>query len=246
MDLRLGACLPLVCSTILQPITIIIIIISNILFPAVFQVWASAATSAGRPKFCSLVLYHSHLNEPHVPNPHALPVPDIIIIIITRCSCQEARCVCRQAAVKATKLLPLDVLARSKQDPINDGHGAQYLYRPFPFRGHTILFVLHICLLMSWQKNLSWLQLFGCLSLHQGMPQIADAAFSGFWYRRRLWLIFVPREPSQLCEWAWLFEFHLNQVYGTLCSQGNLIKRFDQDFAALTNVVVTSVQLRIR
>ena len=42
----------------------------------------------------------------------------------------EARCVCRQAAVKAAKILPLDGLARSKQDPINRGHGAQYLYRP--------------------------------------------------------------------------------------------------------------------
>ena len=44
----------------------------------------------------------------------------------------EVRCVCRQAAVKAAKILPLDGLARSKQDPINRGHGAQYLYRPMP------------------------------------------------------------------------------------------------------------------
>ncbi len=44
----------------------------------------------------------------------------------------EERCVCRQAAVKAAKFLPLDGLARSKQDPINRGHGAQYLYRPPP------------------------------------------------------------------------------------------------------------------
>ena len=44
----------------------------------------------------------------------------------------EARCVCRQAAVKAAKILPLDGLARSKQDAINRGHGAQYLYRPPP------------------------------------------------------------------------------------------------------------------
>jgi hypothetical protein len=55
-----------------------------------------------------------------------------IIIIITRFSCLEARCVCRQAAVKAAKFLPLVGLARSKQDPINSGHGAQYLYRPLP------------------------------------------------------------------------------------------------------------------
>ena len=45
-----------------------------------------------------------------------------IIIIITRFSCLEARCVCRQAAVKAAKILPLVGLARSKQDPINRGH----------------------------------------------------------------------------------------------------------------------------
>ncbi len=32
--------------------------------------------------------------------------------------------------VKAAKFLPLVGLARSKQDPINHGHGAQYLYRP--------------------------------------------------------------------------------------------------------------------
>ena len=43
--------------------------------------------------------------------------------------CLEARCVCRQAAVKAAKILPLVGLARSKQDPISRGHGAQYLYR---------------------------------------------------------------------------------------------------------------------
>ena len=33
---------------------------------------------------------------------------------------------------KAAKFLPLVGLARSKQDPINRGHGAQYLYRPPP------------------------------------------------------------------------------------------------------------------
>ena len=47
-------------------------------------------------------------------------------------SCLEARCVCRQAAVKAAKILPLVGLARSKQDPINRGHGPQCLYRPPP------------------------------------------------------------------------------------------------------------------
>ena len=50
----------------------------------------------------------------------------------TRFSCLEARCVCRQAAVKAAKILPLVGLARSKQHPINPGHGAQYLYPPPP------------------------------------------------------------------------------------------------------------------
>ena len=52
-------------------------------------------------------------------------------IIITR-SCLEARCVCRQAAVRAAKILSLVGLARSKQNPINGGYGAKYLYRPPP------------------------------------------------------------------------------------------------------------------
>ena len=47
----------------------------------------------------------------------------------TRFSCLEARYVCRQAAVMAAKILPLVGLA---QDPINRGHGAQYIYRPPP------------------------------------------------------------------------------------------------------------------
>jgi hypothetical protein len=34
--------------------------------------------------------------------------------------------------VKAAKFLPLVGLARSKQDPINRGRDAQYLYRPPP------------------------------------------------------------------------------------------------------------------
>ena len=54
------------------------------------------------------------------------------IIIIARFSRLEARCVCKQAAAKAAKILPLVRLARSKQDPINRGHGAQYQYRPPP------------------------------------------------------------------------------------------------------------------
>ena len=34
--------------------------------------------------------------------------------------------------LKAATILPLVGLARTKQDPINRGHGAQYLYRPPP------------------------------------------------------------------------------------------------------------------
>ena len=52
--------------------------------------------------------------------------------IITRYSWLEARCICRQAAVKAAKNLPIVGLTRSKQDPINRGHGAQNLYRAPP------------------------------------------------------------------------------------------------------------------
>ena len=55
-----------------------------------------------------------------------------LITIVTRFSCLEAECICRQAAVKAAKILPLVGHARSKQDPINRGHGAQYLDRPPP------------------------------------------------------------------------------------------------------------------
>ena len=58
----------------------------------------------------------------------------VIIFFITCFSCLEAGCVCRQAAVMAAKILPLVGLARSKQDPINRGHGAQYLYQP----GHVM------------------------------------------------------------------------------------------------------------
>jgi hypothetical protein len=56
----------------------------------------------------------------------------LLIIIITCFSCLEARCVRRQAAVKAAKILPLVGLASSKRDPIDSGHGAQYLYAPPP------------------------------------------------------------------------------------------------------------------
>ena len=55
------------------------------------------------------------------------------ITFVTRFPCQK-----RQGApadklqVKAAKILPLVGLARSKQDPINREHGAQYLCRPPP------------------------------------------------------------------------------------------------------------------
>jgi hypothetical protein len=67
----------------------------------------------------------------------------IIIIIITRFSrlLGEARCVRRQAAVKAARILTLVGLASFKQDPINRGHGAQYLYRPPPAGANSLISV---------------------------------------------------------------------------------------------------------
>jgi hypothetical protein len=56
----------------------------------------------------------------------------VTIVIITRFCCLEARCICRQATVEAAEILHLVGLARFKQDPIDRGHGAQYLYRPPP------------------------------------------------------------------------------------------------------------------
>jgi hypothetical protein len=51
----------------------------------------------------------------HGPHSGAHTVLIIIMIIIITCvSCLEARYVCRQAAVKAAKILPLVGLARSK------------------------------------------------------------------------------------------------------------------------------------
>ena len=43
--------------------------------------------------------------------------PNNILMFITRFSCLEARCVCRQAADKAAKVLSLAGLARSEQKP---------------------------------------------------------------------------------------------------------------------------------
>ena len=42
--------------------------------------------------------------------------------------------------LKAATILPLVGLARSKQDPINRGHGAQYLYRPPASRGRVFVY----------------------------------------------------------------------------------------------------------
>ena len=55
------------------------------------------------------------------------PLDNTIIRIITRSTCHEARCVRRHAAVRGCPNPTLVGLARSKQGPINRGHGAQYL-----------------------------------------------------------------------------------------------------------------------
>ena len=47
---------------------------------------------------------------------------------------KEARCVCRRAASKGCRILPLVGLASSKQYTITRGHVAQLLYRPPPAR----------------------------------------------------------------------------------------------------------------
>ncbi|EIE22539.1 hypothetical protein COCSUDRAFT_33311 [Coccomyxa subellipsoidea C-169] len=55
-----------------------------------------------------------------------------IIIVITRFTCRRQGASADKLHVKAATILPLVGLARSKQDPIIRGHGAQYLYRPPP------------------------------------------------------------------------------------------------------------------
>ena len=55
-----------------------------------------------------------------------------MIIILTRFSCQRQGASADKLHVKAAKFPPLVELARFKQDPINRGRGAQYLYRPPP------------------------------------------------------------------------------------------------------------------
>ncbi len=56
----------------------------------------------------------------------------IIIIVITRFSCRRQGASADKLHVKAAKFLLLLGLARSKQDAINRGHGAQYVHRPPP------------------------------------------------------------------------------------------------------------------
>ena len=69
------------------------------------------------------------------PKSFTVPCRCYCISIITRCFCQKRQgSSCRQAAVKAAKFRPLVRLARSKQDPINRGHGAQFLHSPPPAR----------------------------------------------------------------------------------------------------------------
>ncbi len=62
-----------------------------------------------------------------------VPAVWCLVTVITRFSCQEARCALYyKLQHKGCQISPLDGLARSKQDSINRGHGAQYLYRPPP------------------------------------------------------------------------------------------------------------------
>ncbi len=54
-------------------------------------------------------------------------------MFLTNFSCLEARYVLQTScSQRLPQFYPLLALARSKQDPINRGHGAQYLYRPAP------------------------------------------------------------------------------------------------------------------
>ena len=84
-----------------------------------------------------------------------------INIVLTCSSCLEARCVCRQAAEEAAKILPLVGLARSKQYPINRGHGAQYFYRPPP-AGAWYLFIPICTELTGGEGAYQWGQQWQC------------------------------------------------------------------------------------
>ncbi len=52
---------------------------------------------------------------------------NLVLFTITRFSCRRQGASADKLHVKAARFLPLVGLARSKQDPINRGHGAQYL-----------------------------------------------------------------------------------------------------------------------
>ena len=61
----------------------------------------------------------------------------IITVMITRFPAKRGKVrPADKLQVKAAKFLPFVGLARSKQDPINRGHGAQYLYRFPPARAN--------------------------------------------------------------------------------------------------------------
>jgi hypothetical protein len=80
---------------------------------------AAADVPHGRPA-------HAHAPQA-APQEVGISQAQIIINSIISCfSCLAARCVCRQAASKAANCLPLVGLTRSKEDPTNRGHGAQY------------------------------------------------------------------------------------------------------------------------
>ena len=96
-----------------------------------FHHWAFSASSISFRAFSSAAYSEAPSNCSAACTSHQ-KIRFFFITISTRFSCLGARCVCRQAAAKAGKILPLVGLARSKQDPINRGHGAQYSYCPPP------------------------------------------------------------------------------------------------------------------
>ncbi len=65
----------------------------------------------------------------------------VLILILTRFPCRRQGASADKLHLKAAKFLFLVGLARSKQDPINSGHGAQYMYRP-PLAGANLLPVI--------------------------------------------------------------------------------------------------------
>lgn len=83
--------------------------------------------------------------QPQRTSPQLLPNHiEITIYIIKCCSCRKRQCASAdKLQAKAAEILPLVGLARPKQDPINYGHGAQYLLR------HALLLPCRIALLSS-------------------------------------------------------------------------------------------------